>query len=205
MTNNLKLRKNDLKDGSDMKVLVVMLMVRVSALVHVLKNFVGKLDSILPFATVSYLQVALRAKYDTIAEGVRAAMTFGFPVMRLPTPVCTSGAVSFAELFTTIGTMPTLPPPRILYSVARKGHRNTSRVEVANPRVKNGWIRNEDMWVLVRDGKSYNVAITYTPPWEGRKGGYVILKGHRAIGTSRTLEAAKRRAEKIKIPRVPFK
>ena len=84
-----------------------------------------------------------------------------------------------------------------------------NRVEVASARVKNGWIRNEDMWVLIREGKSHNIAIAYAPPWppgdRKAKGQFSIFKGSKIIGFSRTLGAAKRRAEKIKTPRTPFK
>jgi len=85
--------------------------------------------------------------------------------------------------------------------------RLTARIEAANPRVKNGWIRNEDMWVLIRDGISYNIAVMYVPPWmAGGRGGYAVFKGHRTLkGLSRTLVTAKRRAEKIKTPRQPYK
>jgi hypothetical protein len=55
------------------------------------------------------------------------------------------------------------------------------------------------MWVLIRDGKSFNIAIM---PFQGV---YRIFKKSRITGYSRTLKAAKRRAEKIKVTGHVFK
>lgn len=185
-----------------MKQLVVKpLMVRVYTLVHMWQVSIRKLNSIVEVPTMSYFKMALRAKQDAVSEVIRATIAFWFPVMRLPTPVSASSPVSVAEFFTTVGTNSALSFPSVFYSFGRKGHYNTSRIEIANPRVKNGWIRNEDMWVLIRDGKSYNIAIMPVPLGKG----YRIFKGSRVFGVSRTLDVAKRRAEKIKTPRQPYK
>ena len=187
------------------QLVVVPLMVRVSAFIHVVVCSIGKLVAKLEVPTVSYFQVAIRAKQDAIAKGVVTTVFSWLPVMGLPTPTLAFGTVAPDELFTTRSAQSSLTFPSILYSVGRKGHCSTSRVEVANPRVRNGWIRNEGMWVLIRDGKSYNIAIVHTPPWAGRKGRYDILTGSKVFGSSRTLDAAKRSAEKIKTPRQPYK
>jgi len=193
-----------LNEGFNMKLLIVPLMVRVVSFVHAVIRFVGKLASKLKIPAVSHFQMAIRTKQDAIAESVSAAVFSWLPVMRLPTSALAFGTVAPNKFFVADGAPSSLPVPSFLYSVRRKGHSSTS--EVSNPRVKNGWVRNEDMWVLIRDGVSYNIAVMYSPPWGKRtRGEYVIFRGSKAIGSARTLAAAKRRAERIKTPRSPFK
>jgi len=183
-----------------MKWLVVKpLMIRVNTLIHMWQVSISKLNSIVEVPAVTHFKVTFKAKQDAIAEVVRAAVFLWLPVMGLPTPVSAFGSIRSADAFATSGAQPPLTFPSLLYSVSRKGHRSPSRVEVANPRVKNGWVRNGDMWVLIRDGKSYNIAVM---PFQDM---YRIFAGSRLIGFSRTLKAAKQRAEKIKTPRQPFK
>ena len=183
------------------RLIVKPLMIRVNALIHMWQVSISKLDSIAEVTAMTNLKMTLKAKQDAISEVVGATVFSWLPVVRLPTPVCAFGSVGSADALATSGTPPSLAFPSLLYSVGRKGHSSTSRVEVSNPRVKNGWVRNEDMWVLMRDGKSYNIAVMPVPLGKG----YRIFKGSRLFGVSRTLEAAKRRAEKIKTPRQPFK
>ena len=175
------------------QLVIVPLMVRVFALVHMWQVSISKLAAKLKITAVPHLQVALRAKQDAITEKIRTTIFSWFPVVGLPAPVSAFDSIGSADTFTASGTQSPLTLPSLLYSVGRKGHRSTSHVEVSNPRVRNGWVRNEDMWVLIRDGKSYNIAVM---PFRGV---YRIFKGSKIIGFSRTLEAAKRRAEKIKI------
>lgn len=200
-----KERVQHLEERFNMKLLVMPLMVRVFSLIHAVILSIGTLVAKLKIPTVPHFQMALRAKQDAVTEGIRAAIFSWFPVMRLPAPALALGAIAPKKRLTTSTTSPPLPVPSLLYSIARKGQHGTSHFEVSSPRVKNGWIWNEDMWVLIRDSKSYNIAVMYTPPWEGRKGGYAIFRGSKVIGFSRTLEAAKRRAEKIGTPKQPFK
>lgn len=181
------------------KLIVEPLMVRVNTLIHMWQVSIRKLTAKLEITSVSHLKVTLKAKQDAIAEVIGASVFSWFPVMRLPTPVSAFGTIGSADAFTTGGAQSSLAFPSILYSVGRESHRSTSRVEVSSPRVKNGWVRNDDMWVLIRDGKSYNIAVM---PFQGV---YRIFKGSKLIGFSRTLEAAKRRAEKIKITGRVFK
>ena len=178
---------------------VIPLVIRVSTLIHVWQISIGKLNSVMEITFMTDFKMTPKTKQDTVAEKVRAVIFSWFPVMWLPAPVSAFGSIGSANAFATSGTQSSLTLPSLLYSIGRKGHRSTSRVEIANPRVKNGWIRNEDMWVLIRDGKSYNIAVM---PFQGV---YRIFKGSRLIGFSRTLEAAKRRAEKIKISGRIFK
>jgi len=183
-----------------MKCLVVKpLMVGVNTLIHVWQVSISKLNAVVKVPAMTYFKMALKAEQDAIAEVIRASIFSWVPVMGLPTPMSAFGSVGATNTFTASGTQSSLAFPSLLYSVGRKGHRSTSRVEVANPRVKNGWIRNGDMWVLIRDGKSYNIAVM---PFAGV---YRIFKGSRLVGFSQTLDAAKRRAEKIKTPRQPYK
>jgi hypothetical protein len=183
------------------RLVVIPKMVRVSTLVHVFQVSVGKLNTITPVSFVSYFEMTLRAKQDAIAEKVRAAVFSWFPVMWLPTPVSAFGSVASAEPFTTSSTLPPLSFPSLLFSVGRKSHQSVSRNAVK-------WVKNGDMWVLLHNGKSYNIAIMYFPPssFSGRaRGEYRVFKGSRIIGFARTLEAAKQRAERIKVTGRVFK
>lgn len=175
------------------------LMIRVNTLIHMWQISISKLDSIVKVPTVTHFKMTFKAKQDAISEVVRAAVFLWLPVVGLPTPMSAFSSIGSADAFTTSGTQSSLTFPSLLYSVRRKGHGSTSRAEIANPRVKNGWIRNGDMWVLIRDGKSHNIAVM---PFQDV---YRIFAGSKLIGFSRTLKVAKQRAEKIKTPRQPYK
>jgi len=181
--------------------IIIPKMVRVSTLIHIWKVSIRKLASFCPVAPVSYLEMAFRAKQDTITKKVRAVIFSWLSMVWLPTPVCVLGTVVPTEPFATGSALPPLSPPSLFFSISGKPHQSTSRDKIK-------WVKNEDMWVLLHNGKSYNIAIMYFPPSsfsERTKGEYRIFKGSKIIGFSRTLEAAKRRAEKIKITGRVFK
>jgi len=182
-----------------MKLVVIPKMIGVCALIHVWQVSISKLNTVVKVPAMTHFKMALKAEQDAIAEVIRASIFSWLPVMGLPTPMSAFGSVGATNTFTASGTQSSLASPSLLYSVGRKGHSSTSRIEIANPRVKNGWVRNGDMWVLIRGGKSYNIAVM---PFQGV---YRIFTGSRLIGFSRTLKIAKQRAEKIKTPRQPFK
>jgi len=173
---------------------VVPQMVRVSALVHVRQVSVPKMGTVTPVSFMTNLKVALRTKQNTVAKQIRAALALRLPVMRLPTPVCPFDSVRPTYAFATGSTLSSLPVPSILYSVGRKRHGSTPH------RVVKGWKYNgDDMWVLIEDGKSTNVAIMHMPPayslTKRTRTEYHIFHASKFIGFTLSLAAAKHRAE----------
>ena len=183
------------------KLVVIPKVIRVSAFIHMWQVSIRKLFTLLPVSSMPNIQMALRTKQNTITEQVRAFIASWFPMMWLPAPISAFGSVSSPKSLTTSGTQAPLSFPSLLFSVSRKSHHSTSRKEIK-------WVKNGDMWVLLHNGKSYNIAIMYFPPSsfsQRNRAEYRIFKGSKIIGFSRTLEAAKRRAEKIKITGRVFK
>jgi len=177
------------------KILVVVpQVVRVSAFIQVRQVLsIPKLCVRTPVSVVANLKVALRAKQDTVAKQIRASTAYRLPVMRLPTPICPFDSVRPAYALPAGSTQPPLPVPSILYSVRGKRHGSTPR------RIINGWKYNgDDMWVLMKDGKSTNIAVMYLPPFgltKRKRTEYHIFHASKLIGYALSLAAAKRRAE----------
>jgi len=97
-----------LKQGFNMKLLVVPLVVRVSALVHRVIPFIGDLLALLELPRVSHFKVALMTKYDAVAKRVSSAILYWFSVVRLPAPSFAFGAIASNEF---LPTSTAEPPP----------------------------------------------------------------------------------------------
>ena len=119
------------------RLVIIPKMIRVSALIKMWQVSIRKMGTITPTSTaMSYIEMAVRwidAQYCAVPTQVRAFVASWLPMMRMPCPVSAPIMVGENQFFATRGTLPSLPVPSLLYSVARKPYRITSIP------VKGGW------------------------------------------------------------------
>lgn len=181
-----------LKERFNMKLFVMPLMVRVSALIHRVVLFIGALTAKLKIPAMTHFQMTIKAKQDAVTEGISTAIFSWLPMMRLPTPSFALGSVVPNKSFSTSSTDSALPIPSFLYSVSRKGHRSTSRSTV------DGWVSKGNTHTLFQSGKPTKTTIVALPfiyQGKSKRPVYDIYANGKYIGYARSLATAKRRAE----------